>query len=170
MSAYYRKDDQGAILALAGSGALGMTLYYVENYRRTRPDDSWPMVQGEVIKRRKIPAELGVRPELTIRILPDGPIVRAILSTDGMNGVSRLVNFRYSGESSKEVMLEEETSPLTIALMFFGLGVGSFLLRRHIKRKLQREYEERVAELFDKETPDNREHSVPGHSARKDAP
>ena len=117
-----KRKIRAVILAVLGF-LVGVFLWF--DYWESRPDASWPMVHGVVTDRSMIALGGFVkRPHLTIRTEPNGPSVQAVLTMNAHESVPDTVSFRYSGNPSREVFLEEETSPLTGALLFFGLIVG----------------------------------------------
>ena len=120
--------------------ALGASLIFLLDYWRTRPDASWPIVRGAVVERRMVTVGgFAVRPHLTIRIEPGGPNVHAVLSMNASSDIPDAVNFHYSGDPSKEVFLEEETSSLSGGLLFLGLVIGLAVVwpfyERHLRKR-----------------------------------
>jgi hypothetical protein len=81
---------------------------------------------------------LATRPQLTIRVEPSGPNVRAVLLMNASSGIPDVVNFRYSRDPSSEVVLEEETSSLTGGVLFLALVIGLAAIWPIYERHLQR--------------------------------
>jgi len=103
--------------------ALSASVILFRDYMTTRPDPGWPIVHGEVTRRSMIRVGgIAKRPYLSVRIVPSGPIVHAILAMNGIQDIPDKVSFRYGGDPTKEVVLLEETSSLTGALVFLGLA------------------------------------------------
>ena len=96
------------------------------------------MVRGTVVERRMVTVGgIAKRPHLTIRVEPKGQNVHAVLLMSGSSKIPDAVNFRYSGDPSKEVFLEEETSSLTGGLLFLGLVLGLAALWPFYERNLR---------------------------------
>lgn len=125
-------------IAMGVLGVVAGALLFAD-YVRNRPKASWRVVRGAVVERGSARlAGFVKRPELTIRVVPDGPNVRAVLAMNSSEKIPDTVSFHYSGDPAKEVFLEEETSSLTGALLFFGSVVGLVLIWPLYERRQRR--------------------------------
>jgi hypothetical protein len=116
------------MLVWAALGLMMGALLLID-YARTRPDASWPIVEGTVTERRMVRVNgFADRTRLTVRIGADGPLVYAMLAMDAGSSIPDHVTFRYGGAPSREVALMEETSSLYGGLLLSGMGALALLL------------------------------------------
>jgi hypothetical protein len=86
------------------------------------------VVNGTVVSRSTVKTGyFTTRGQLRVRIEPDGPEVMAILSLDSLRDIPQRVTFQFSGDPSREIVLQEESSPLT-ALVIVGIATLGALL------------------------------------------
>lgn len=124
---------------IAGALALGMSLIFAVHWWNTRADPLWPIVSGSVVERKLVATSGGGRrTELTIRIEPRGPSVRAVLMMNASGDIPDSVHFRYGGDPSKEVVLEEETSSLAGFFLGMSLLIGLVVIWPRYERHLLR--------------------------------
>lgn len=113
---------------------------FLEDHVRNVSRQNLSLVSGSVIVHDSVRV-LGVarRPLVHIRVDGSQESVRAILLANTPPALSARVIFRWSGTPEEEVWLENETSPLVVALAFIllpliALGIGCFELCRSMKR------------------------------------
>ena len=99
---------------------LGFVLALDAAAARSRPGSKF--ASGMVVARQLQANQWGVsRPLLTIQIAGTTTFVHASLSMNSSDNVPDAVSFFYSGDSTREVFLQQETDPLWGALLMFLL-------------------------------------------------
>jgi hypothetical protein len=122
-----------------GLAALVGSLIFLIDYWNTRPDTTWPLVDGVVVERRPVQVlGFATRTQLTIRVQTEGQHVHAVLSVNASSDIPDVVRFRYSGDPSREVFLEEESSSLTVGLVLLALAIGLVVVWPFYQRELRR--------------------------------
>ena len=100
------------------------------------PRDGWELKSGRVIMRALAPTFLGIkRPLLTVRIDGTDTAVFASLASNAIDDLPAHVTFYYSGDPSKEVLLQEETNPFWVGLFFLVAPfAGLWLINRFMSK------------------------------------
>ncbi len=99
---------------------------YFSEYLERTASSQYPIVHGQVISSSKGKFRGVSRPAVHVKIEGTQGFVTAILSANSDRTIPRHVSFHFSGDTSKEVLLEEETSPLLLALVLFCLPTLCF--------------------------------------------
>jgi hypothetical protein len=117
--------------------ALGAYLCYEWQTLRPGPDDE--LVTGEAVGREMTKLWSFVpRPKLVVTSNKAPEPLYAVLSVDGMNDIPIVVSFYYSEDPTKEIYLQQESSPLWFGLFFILAPVSGLLSIGWYRRRLQR--------------------------------
>ncbi len=117
--------------------ALGAYLCY--EWQTLRPGPGDELVTGEVADREMTKVWSFVRrPRLIVTSNRAPKPLYALLSVDGIDDIPTAVSFYYSGDPTKEIYLQQESSPLWFGLLFILAPVLGLLFIGWYRRRRQR--------------------------------
>jgi hypothetical protein len=121
--------ERRVLPALFGAIYLAVVAPLVAQHLRTIPDPAWPVTHGTVEKYRVYRVFiLNKHADVSVKIVGTETVVKATLThMDKPEQFPREVSFRFSGDSSREVRLLEQSSPWLIVSIFTALWLMTLI-------------------------------------------